>query len=196
MPENPDGMNPEETEKLPSAEETPEIPADPAGDETSEPPADNPAGDESPEETPTETPPSGSGEDSPSTDNGENTPPSGTTEAGSPADPPAGDGQAAEQPSAKARLRTAPGRTGYAPTTRSIQRTAAMRRQMKPMRKNLVHMTANSAPSKKRFPPCRKASRQRIKKRYRHRLMKLPRSLQLWQRAKARMFSIFPHMKT
>ncbi len=102
LPENPDGMNPEETEKLPSAEETPEIPADPAGDETSEPPADNPAGDESPEETPTETPPSGSGEDSPSTDNGENTPPSGTTEAGSPADPPAGDGQAAEQPSAKA----------------------------------------------------------------------------------------------
>ena len=92
--------------------------------------------------------------------------------------------------------RPVPGRTAYAPTTRSIQRTAAMRRQMKPMRKNPVHMTANSAPSKKRFPPCRKASRQRIKKRYRHRLMKLPRSLQLWQRAKARMFSIFPHMKT
>ncbi len=97
--------NTEPAESTPGGDITEGNPDVQEGDE--EKPEDTETKPESPE-PPVETPPSGSGEDSPSADNGESTLPPGTQEDGSPANPPAGDGQAAAQPPAKAPAATEP----------------------------------------------------------------------------------------
>ncbi len=75
LPENPDSLNPEESENLPSADDppaddSPDDPADPA-----EPISPSPESPESPEETPADTPSTDSGEAGPSINNDQITPP-------------------------------------------------------------------------------------------------------------------------
>ena len=104
--------NTEPAESTPGGDITEGNPDVQEGDE--EKPEDTETKPESPE-PPVETPPSGSGEDSPSADNGESTLPPGTQEDGSPANPPAGDGQAAARPPAKAPAADSNGTDGLCP---------------------------------------------------------------------------------